>query len=227
MTRRVTGIAAAMLAASALLPTGSPCAAATQAILPSALALHAGHVDAAAQRFGIPAQWIWAVMQQESGGDTGAVSHAGAMGLMQIMPTTWQILRARLSLGSDPFDPRDNIVAGTAYLRDMFDRYGAGGMLAAYNAGPGRYEDYLRSGRPLPAETRAYLSRLSPRIGAATAQPLQQIARPPANAWTQARLFPAGVSVTGTGRKSAGEPAFSTTPPGSSSLFIARTDQQP
>ena len=70
------------------------------------------------------------------------------MGLMQIMPDTWTELRTRHRLGRDPYDPRDNILAGAAYLREMHDRYGSPGFLAAYNAGPGRYEDYL-AGRPL------------------------------------------------------------------------------
>lgn len=84
----------------------------------------ATHVTEAAQRFGIPVPWIYAVVRIESGGDPHAVSPAGAMGLMQIMPGTWVELRARHGLGSDPFDPRDNILAGAAYLRDMWDRYG-------------------------------------------------------------------------------------------------------
>src|SRR3546814_13913758 len=94
-------------------------------------------------------------MRVESGGRIGAVSSAGAMGLMQLMPGTWARQRARFSLGSDPFDPRDNIIAGTSYLREMYDRYGADGFLAAYNAGPGRSEEYARRGRPLPEIGRA------------------------------------------------------------------------
>jgi hypothetical protein len=102
----------------------------------------------------------WAVMRVESNGDSRAISTAGAMGLMQIMPATWASLRARHGLGADPYDVRDNIMAGAAYLREMHDRYGdATAMLAAYNAGPGRYDDYRSRGRPLPAETR--LSRPS------------------------------------------------------------------
>lgn len=117
---------------------------------------HGGFIADAAQRFGIPAPWIVAVMRAESANDPRAVSHAGAMGLMQVMPDTWDHLRARHGLGRDPFDPRDNILAGTAYLREMWDRYGTvAAMLAAYNAGPGRYDAYLQTGRVLPAETRA------------------------------------------------------------------------
>ncbi|RUX28582.1 lytic transglycosylase domain-containing protein [Mesorhizobium sp. M2A.F.Ca.ET.042.01.1.1] len=128
---------------------------------------YAAHVAEASKRFGVPSAWIRAVMNQESAGDVRAVSSAGARGLMQIMPDTWQELRARWSLGRDPFDPRDNILAGTAYLRELHDRFGSPGFLAAYNAGPGRYEAYL-SGRPLPAETRAYVAALAPLIGGET-----------------------------------------------------------
>jgi len=109
---------------------------------------NAAAIAEASARFAIPEHWIRAVMQAESAGDPHAVSRAGAMGLMQIMPGTWAALRQEHSLGFDPFEARDNILAGTAYLRAMLDRYGTvGGMLAAYNAGPGRYEAYLSEGR--------------------------------------------------------------------------------
>lgn len=94
------------------------------------------HITEAAQRFRIPVVWIRAVMRAESAGDPRAFSSAGAMGLMQIMPATWAELRVRHRLGGDPYDPRDNILAGAAYLRELHDRYGAPGFLAAYNAGP-------------------------------------------------------------------------------------------
>jgi hypothetical protein len=86
------------------------------------------------------------------------------MGLMQIMPKTWAELRARYGLGADPYDARDNILAGAAYIRELSDRYGAPGFLAAYNAGPGRYERHLETGRPLPAETQAFVAALAPVI---------------------------------------------------------------
>ena len=105
-------------------------------------------------------------MRRESGGDPRAVSPKGAIGLMQIMPGTWAELRTRYRLGPDPFDERDNILAGTAYLREMHDRYGTvAGMLAAYNAGPGRVDDLLQTGRPLPRETRAYIAAILSSIG--------------------------------------------------------------
>ena len=88
-----------------------------------------------------------------------AVSPAGALGLMQIMPDTWAELRARYRLGRDPFDPRDNIIAGTAYLREMWDRYGnVAAMLAAYNAGPGAVEQY--KGVPPYEETQHYVKAI-------------------------------------------------------------------
>jgi hypothetical protein len=122
------------------------------------------HVSEAAKRFAIPERWIRAVIQAESAGDVHAVSPKSAMGLMQIMPATWAELRARYGLGDDPFKPRDNILAGTAYLREMLDRFGKKGFLAAYNAGPTRYEEYRAKGRPLPRETIDYLKKLAPII---------------------------------------------------------------
>ncbi|WGJ14555.1 lytic transglycosylase domain-containing protein [Methylocapsa sp. D3K7] len=119
----------------------------------------------ASQRFGLPAHWIRAVMRAESNGDRGAMSAKGAMGLMQVMPETYAALRLRYQLGADPYEPRNNILAGAAYLREMHDRFGPGGFLAAYNAGPGRYDDYLKRGRPLPEETRNYVAVLAPVIG--------------------------------------------------------------
>ena len=157
-----------------------------------ALARHpyAVHVAEAARRFGIPEAWIWAVMRVESSGDSRAVSSAGAMGLMQIMPTTWGNLSGRYGLGGDPFDVRANIMAGAAYLRLMHDRYGnVTAMLAAYNAGPGRYDEHLSRGRPLPAETRGYVARLA----SITGDPGEtQITTAPALdpfAWRRAALF--------------------------------------
>jgi len=126
---------------------------------------YASFVREAAQRFGLPASWIGAVMAIESGGDVLALSPQGAMGLMQVMPETWAGLRVRHGLGDNPYDPRDNILAGAAYLREMHARYGSPGFLAAYNAGPARYDEYLATGRELPAETQLYVATLAPLIG--------------------------------------------------------------
>lgn len=137
-------------------------------------------------RFGVPAALIERVIRAESGGRTTLngrpiVSHAGAMGLMQLMPGTWREMRARHALGPEPHDPRDNIIAGTAYLRMMFDRFGYPGLFAAYNAGPARYAAAQRSGRALPAETRAYVAMLTnarPQPGIGPARPLSSNPRP-------------------------------------------------
>lgn len=124
------------------------------------------YVDEASRRFGVPVPWIERVMMAESGGrpEMGGrptVSHAGAMGLMQLMPGTWSEMRRRLGLGGDPHSPRDNILAGTFYLRLMHDRFGYPGLFAAYNAGPARYVAYLEGRQRLPAETRAYLVKVA------------------------------------------------------------------
>lgn len=154
----------------------------------------AARVDArfaaeAARRFGLPEAWIWAIIRAESHGDPNAVSPAGALGLMQIMPATWRFERARLGLGDDPFEPRDNILAGADYLAIMRQRYGAVGMLAAYNAGPGRYEDFHRRGRPLPIETLSYVRRLAPVVTDGATIDGVAPAPPDPLAWTHAALF--------------------------------------
>jgi hypothetical protein len=108
---------------------------------------------------------------------------------MQIMPQTWAGSRSRYGLGADPFDPHDNILAGAAYLRELHDRYGAAGFLAAYNAGLGRQEDHFASGRPLPAETQAYVAALAPLLredGSAPGNIITAIVR----SWTSSPLFP-------------------------------------
>lgn len=149
----------------------------------------AAHIAEASLRFGIPQDWIRAVLAVESAGDITAVSSAGAMGLMQVMPDTWAELRIRHRLGNDPFDPRDNIIAGTAYLREMHDRYGdISAMLASYNAGPGRYDEYLISGRVLPAETRAYVALLAPALGGAPLPGGGTLRAAPPD-WREASLF--------------------------------------
>jgi ParB/RepB/Spo0J family partition protein len=124
----------------------------------------------------------------ESAGDASAVSPAGAMGLMQIMPGTWADLPKRYRLGTDPFDPHDNIFAGTAYLREMYDQFGSPGFLAAYNAGPGRYAEHLATGRRLPRETQAYVAKLVELLRFETSQ-LTGIAASERADWRNAGLF--------------------------------------
>lgn len=123
------------------------------------------YIVEAARRFNLPQDWIRSVLHAESSGRTMArgrpiTSPAGAMGLMQLMPDTYAKLRAEHRLGPDPHNPRDNILAGAAYLREMYDRFGWPGLFAAYNAGPKRFEAHLRDEQPLPAETRRYLVTL-------------------------------------------------------------------
>jgi len=125
----------------------------------------AGFITEASKRFAVPEHWIRSVMRVESAGEVRARSQKGAMGLMQIMPQTWSELRARYGLGADPYDPHDNILGGTAYIRELYQRYGAPGFLAAYNSGPARYEIHLATGRSLPDETQNYVAILAPMIG--------------------------------------------------------------
>jgi D-alanyl-D-alanine carboxypeptidase len=123
------------------------------------------YIREAAARYNVPEQWIRAVMRQESGGEEQAVSPAGAMGLMQVMPETYAQLQERYGLGADPFDPHNNILAGTAYIREMYDRFGSPGFLAAYNAGPERVDAYLAGAADLPNETQNYLAAVAPNLG--------------------------------------------------------------
>jgi hypothetical protein len=125
----------------------------------------AAFITEASRRFAVPEHWIRSVMRVESAGEVRARSRKGAMGLMQIMPQTWSDLRARYDLGADPYDSRDNILAGAAYIHELYQRYGAPGFLAAYNSGPTRYENHLATGRSLPDETQDYVAILAPMIG--------------------------------------------------------------
>lgn len=132
----------------------------------------------ASQRYDMPEKWIRAVMMRESNGRAtnrdGKVltSSAGAIGLMQVMPGTYELMRAQYGLGPDPSDPRDNILAGTAYLREMYDLFGAPGFLAAYNCGPGCYAQHLAGKQRLPRETKLYLAALTPVLrGSAPREP--------------------------------------------------------
>jgi soluble lytic murein transglycosylase-like protein len=127
------------------------------------------YIREASARYDMPEGWIRAVMRQESGGKLYSggdliTSGAGAMGLMQVMPGTYDELHDRYNLGDDPFDPHDNIMAGTAYMREMYDIYGSPGFLAAYNAGPARLDDYLGNLRGLPDETRRYVAMIGPNL---------------------------------------------------------------
>ncbi|MDB5575382.1 MAG: lytic transglycosylase [Bradyrhizobium sp.] len=223
--RRIVRCAGSAAAALALMVLSDGVAAHPIASAPGATpapaAPIADHVAAAARRFGVPESWIWAVMRVESGGNPRAVSPAGAIGLMQLMPATWARLRSRYELGDDVFDAHDNIMAGTAFLREMFDRYGTPGFLAAYNAGPGRYDDYVSRGRPLPAVTVAYVAMLAPIVGNAERAPRVAIPAPDPLAWTRATLFSQRPHDGSTDHQDVAVPATDT-PPGR-----ARPDLQP
>jgi len=187
----IVSLAALLLMSAAVSSGGVARAEPATAVMPmtaSAAGPYANLVREAAQRFGVPASWIGAVMAIESGGDVRALSFAGAMGLMQIMPETWAGLRVRHGLGDDPYDPRDNILAGAAYLRELHERYGSPGFLAAYNAGPGRYDEHLATGRALPYETQLYVATLAPLIGERPADDIVTAGRRIVP-WQEAPLF--------------------------------------
>lgn len=156
------------------------------------------HVNEAAAISGLPRAWIVEVMRAESGGRARAVSPAGAMGCMQIMPATWAELTRRYALGSDPFDPRANTLSGALYLRVMHDRFGWPGALAAYHAGPGRYGAHVAGVRLLPAPTRQYVARVTGQL-AESAQPVAFVtAEIRRSDWRRSGLFmSADVQVVG------------------------------
>jgi hypothetical protein len=143
-------------------------------------------VTAAARKFGVSEKWIRAVMRMESGGRTSLVegqpiiSPAGAMGLMQVMPGTYDEMRVQYGLGADPYDPHDNIFAGAAYLSFLYRKYGNPQMFAAYNDGPGNLEQRLAQGNMLPLETRLYLVNVTASVEGrkGTGRLLAQLTRP-------------------------------------------------
>lgn len=154
-------------------------------------------IAAAAHRFNLPQDWIKAVITAESGGDANAVSVKGALGLMQLMPDTWAEMRDRYGIEGDVLDPAANVIAGSAYLAEMHDRFGYPGLFAAYNAGPARYEAHLRNGMPLPAETQAYLLKVDAKLAVANGNPGRLFV--PLNS-SDSRLFAPLSKPRGTGR---------------------------
>jgi hypothetical protein len=191
-------------------------------------------VTEASRRFGIPASWISAVMHVESAGNPKAVSPKGAIGLMQIMPDTWTYLQSHYQLGADPFDPHDNIVGGTAYLRELYDRFGATGFLAAYNAGPAHFQDYLAGLRPLSDETRRYVAMLGQRLpdlrfddGAFAVTSVPDWQRAALFMTTPPSVTPTGTAPSGRAPSTASMAPVSTLTPQSNVLFVGvRTTSQ-
>ncbi|HXW34332.1 MAG TPA: transglycosylase SLT domain-containing protein, partial [Acidimicrobiales bacterium] len=119
-----------------------------------------GAFAAAGQQYGVPPSLLAAVAKQESGFDPGAVSSAGAEGLMQIMPGT------AAGLGIDPMDPSQAIDGAAQLLSGYLQQYGGSVplALAAYNAGPGAVSEY--GGVPPYSETQAYVQDIMSMLGA-------------------------------------------------------------
>lgn len=110
------------------------------------------------KKHGIDKNLVMAVIDVESGFNAGAVSPAGAQGLMQIMPSTGRDLDL-----DDPFDPTENIDAGIRYLRFLIDKFPDRKLaIAAYNAGPNAVEKY--GGIPPYDETRDYVRKVYSRL---------------------------------------------------------------
>ena len=129
--------------------------------IPARIAYH-DLIQEAAARYNVSPALIRSVMQAESAFDTSAVSRAGAQGLMQLMPAVAEAFGV-----VDPFDPRQNIMAGAEYLRQLLDRYhgNLSLVLASYNAGATAVQEY--GGVPPFEETQTYVRRVTSLVGGA------------------------------------------------------------
>ena len=109
-------------------------------------------IHAAAQKYAVDPKLVSAVAEVESGGDQNAVSPAGAVGVMQLMPDT------AAGLGINPYDMKSNVEGGAKYLREMLDTFDGDvkKAVAAYNAGPNAVKAY--GGVPPYAETQNYVT---------------------------------------------------------------------
>jgi soluble lytic murein transglycosylase-like protein len=107
-------------------------------------------------RYAVERRLVMAIIASESGGDPAAVSPAGAIGLMQLMPAT------AAHLGVDPWDPEQNVEGAVRYLASLLSQFKSVDLsLVAYNAGPMFAERYRLGETELGAETRAFLTRVS------------------------------------------------------------------
>ena len=110
------------------------------------------YVEAYSAEFGVPEDLVWSVIKTESGFDSSAVSSKGAVGLMQLMPSTFEwltddILREYLGIGM-LYDPETNIKYGTYYLSRLYNRFGDWDTaIAAYNGGEGNVSEWLKDKR--------------------------------------------------------------------------------
>jgi soluble lytic murein transglycosylase-like protein len=134
-------------------------------------------IDKAAATYKIPSELVRAVIWAESAGDASAISHRGAIGLMQLMPQT-----AGQMYVNDPVDPAQNIQGGTRYLRLLANQFGGDMLLtiAAYNAGPEAVKKY--NGVPPFEETRQYCKKVMSyyhQLKAESKQKLAQAGEPP------------------------------------------------
>ncbi len=164
----------------------------------------ADHLDRliaeASERFGIPAAWIRAIVRVEIGRNVRTSSREGGVGLSQLSPKKWAELRHRYALGNNPSDPRDNILAGSAHLREMYDRYGSNNFLAAYIMGPARYDEHMKSGAPLPEETQAVVANLAPLIEPGLKDVEGSADRAKVISWRRAPLFVAQTERSSSGK---------------------------
>jgi soluble lytic murein transglycosylase-like protein len=112
-----------------------------------------------ARRYSVEWELVMAIIASESGGDPAAVSPAGAVGLMQLMPQT------AVALGVDPWDPEQNVEGAVRYFSSLLSTFGSVDLsLVAYNAGPGFAQRYKEGTVELGAETRAFLMRVGRRL---------------------------------------------------------------
>ena len=165
----------------------------------------AAEIDAAAARNGVDPALLRGLIRQESNFDPGAKSPAGAIGLCQLMPAT----AAGLGV-TDPFDPKQNLMGGAKFLRQLMDRFGGdvSKALAAYNAGPGAVQRY--NGVPPYAETQSYVQRVT-----AYANEYRQASTTAAPAATSAALSASPLVTAALGVATPTVPAATTTTAGS------------